>query len=56
MSHYVDHANLGAAFFERAALHPEKPLLFDKRDGEWKGQSYKAVAEKTRRLAAFLMA
>ena len=38
-THYVESANLAAAFFENAAAGGDADLLFEKHDGEWSGRS-----------------
>ena len=55
-THYVEKANLSAAFFESAETSRDKPLLFEKRNGEWVAQSWNKVADDVRRLAAVLVA
>jgi len=54
-THYVSQANLPRSFFDAAERGGDGPLLFEKRDGEWQGQSWNAVAEDVRRLAQVLI-
>lgn len=52
----VQHAHLAASFFEKAAMHPDKNLFYDKMDGQWQSTSYGQAAKNVRRLAASLIA
>ena len=54
-THYVSQANLPRSFFDAAEQGGDAPLLFEKRDGEWQGQSWNSVAEDVRRLAQVLI-
>lgn len=54
MSHYVEQANLAAAFFKTCSAAPDAALFFDKINGSWQGQSRAEVADKVARLAAAL--
>ena len=55
MARYIEDANLIQAFFDRCAQHPDKPLLFDKRDGEWKGKNWQEVSDAVQRISAALL-
>ena len=54
-THYVETANLPQAFFANVDAGGERNLLFEKRDGNWHGHSWRAVADSVRRLAAVLV-
>ncbi len=53
--HYVDEANLAAAFFTGVARGGDAPLMFEKRAQTWKGRSWNEVANSVRRLASVLV-
>ena len=54
-THYVTEANLSRAFFDGVTKGADKPLLFEKADGEWKGHSWNKVASDVRKLATVLV-
>ena len=54
-SHYVESANLAAAFFANVEAGGDRALLFEKKDGSWHSHSWVTVADHVRRLAAFLI-
>ena len=51
---YAAIPNLPTMFFDQARRHGDRPFLWAKRDGTYVPQSYAAVAETVRRLAAGL--
>ena len=55
-SHYVKDANLVSAFFKNADKEGNKPLLFHKKRGKWRGENWTDVADSVRRLAGALVA
>ena len=54
-THYVETANLPRAFFANVDAGGDRKLLFEKRDGEWQGHSWRKVADDVRRLASVLV-
>ena len=54
-THYVETANLPQAFFANVDAGGDRKLLFEKRDGEWQGHSWRKVADDVRRLASVLV-
>lgn len=54
-THYVDEANLAAAFFNGVAGGGDEPLMFEKREQAWYGLSWNEVADSVRRLASVLV-
>ena len=53
--HYVEDANLPAAFFANVEDGGDSKLLFEKVETEWRGHSWHSVADDVRRLAAVLV-
>ncbi len=53
--HYVETANLPAAFFSNVDAGGDRDLLVSKVDGEWRGISWRRVADQVRRLASILV-
>ena len=53
--HYVEDANLPAAFFANVEDGGDSKLLFEKVETEWRGHSWRSVADDVRRLAAVLV-
>ena len=53
--HYVETANLPAAFFANVDAGGDKDLLVSKVDGEWHGISWRRVADQVKRLASTLV-
>jgi len=53
--HYVETANLPAAFFANVDAGGDRDLLVSKVDGEWRGISWRRVADQVRRLASILV-
>ena len=53
--HYVEDANLPAAFFANVEDGGDSKLLFEKVETEWRGHSWRLVADDVRRLAAVLV-
>ena len=54
-THYIENANLPAAFFANVEDGGDSELLFEKVDTEWRGHSWHSVADDVRRLAAVLV-
>ena len=54
-THYVETANLPQAFFANVDAGGDRKLLFEKRDGEWQGHSWRKIADDVRRLASVLV-
>ena len=54
-THYIENANLPAAFFANVEDGGDSELLFEKVDTEWRGHSWHSVANDVRRLAAVLV-
>lgn len=54
-SHYIEDANLPAAFFANAQDGGDNKLLFEKTGDSWHGHSWRAVADDVRRLASVLV-
>lgn len=54
MAHYVEQANLAAAFFATCEAAPEALLFFDKKNGSWQGRTRAEIAEMVGRMAAAL--
>ena len=54
-THYIEDANLPAAFFANVEDGGDSKLLFEKVDTEWRGHSWLAVADDVRRLASVLV-
>ncbi len=54
-THYVDEANLAAAFFDGAARGGDAPLFYEKREQIWQCYSWNEVADAVRRLARVLV-
>ena len=54
-THYIEDANLPAAFFTNVEGGGDSKLLFEKVDGEWRGHSWHSVADDVRRLASVLV-
>ena len=52
MAHYVEQANLAAAFFATCEEAPDALLFFDKRDGSWQGRTRGDIAEMVGRMLA----
>ena len=52
--HYIEEANLGAAFFAGAKKGGDTPLLYKKFGETWQGMSWNEVADSVRRLANVL--
>ena len=55
-THYVESANLPAAFFANVEAGGNSALLFEKTDKGWQSHSWSTVADHVRRMAAFLVA
>ena len=53
--HYVEDANLPAAFFANVEDGGDSKLLFEKVETEWRGHSWHSVGDDVRRLAAVLV-
>ena len=53
--HYVETANLPAAFFANVEAGGDSDLLISKVDGKWRGMSWRRVADQVRRLANILV-
>ena len=53
--HYVETANLPAAFFANVEAGGDRDLLISKVDGEWRGISWQRVADQVKRLANILV-
>ena len=53
--HYIEDANLPAAFFSNVEDGGDSKLLFEKIENEWRGHSWRKVADDVRRLAAVLV-
>ena len=53
--HYVETANLPAAFFANVDAGGDRDLLVSKVDGEWRAISWRRVADQVRRLASILV-
>mgnify|MGYP001436039046 FL=1 len=54
-THYVDEANLAAAFFTGVTQGGDAPLMYEKRTQSWQGRSWNEVANSVRRLASVLV-
>ncbi|MEC7650445.1 MAG: AMP-binding protein, partial [Pseudomonadota bacterium] len=54
-THYVEAANLPKAFFDNVEQGGDRKLLFEKRDGDWHGRSWREISDDVRRLAAVLV-
>ena len=54
-THYIDTANLPAAFFANVESGGDKGLLVSKVDGEWRSISWRQVADRVCRLAGVLV-
>jgi len=54
-THYIENANLPAAFFANVEDGGDSELLFEKVDTEWRGHSWHSVGDDVRRLAAVLV-
>ena len=54
-THYIQTANLPAAFFANVDAGGDSDLLISKIDGEWRGISWRHVADQVRRLANILV-
>ena len=54
-THYVDEANLTAAFFEGVTRGGDAPLLYEKREQTWQAHTWNEVADTVRRLAGVLV-
>ena len=55
-THYVQTANLPKAFFDNVEAGGDSNLFFEKRDGAWRGRSWRQVADDVMRLASVLVA
>ena len=55
-THYVENANLPAAFFANVEAGGDSGLLFEKTETGWKSHSWSTVADHVSRMAAFLVA
>ena len=53
--HYIEDANLPAAFFSNVEDGGDSKLLFEKIENEWRGHSWRKIADDVRRLAAVLV-
>ena len=54
-THYVTEANLAASFFKGVTTGGDASLLFEKKNNEWHGQSWKQVADTVSRIANLLI-
>ena len=55
-THYVENANLPAAFFANVEAGGDSGLLFEKTETGWKSHCWSTVADHVSRMAAFLVA
>ena len=51
---FIPWDSLTAMFYEQSAKLGDKPLLFNKQDGEWRSHTWKQVTDKVTQLAAAL--
>ena len=54
-THYVDEANLAAAFFTGVTQGGDAPLMYEKRTQSWQGRSWNEVANSVRQMASVLV-